>query len=600
MSLNQSDKNSRPPFKPFPYQATAIENALTTFKSGKSRKQIVVLAIGLGKTPLAAAIAKDFFDQNKKVLFLAHREELLTQAEEEFKWVNPNISVGYEIAERSASLNDQLVLASVQSIGRSGSARILKYPKTHFDAVITDECHHASSSTYMNILDYFVENSSCLSLGITATPNRHDEESLEDIYDHVAFKMDIVDGTRSGEITPIIPHRISSKTDLRSVRTTAGDFNLGDLSKAVNNTERNTLIVETYLKRFRDKKGLIFATDLDHVDRLTNELRSHGVRAHSITGETPKEERRAAVAAFKNKEVDILVNFATLTEGFNAPHCDFMIMARPTQSELLLTQCVGRVTRKYPGKETCHVVEIIDLHSAKTATVSKIFGFKQTFNPEEHSVLECMKLADKLEREKEYFNPWNCDSWSDMILRHERATPQNPRGNELFKPISSGGAPKEKKEDLYSTFIDPEAYYDSRYRYFKTKFGSVKLTQRCMVRKKRYQISAYRNALGGFDAEMKAKHIESAIQDPAELVVKFRGANMPDAIKKMEHYVLENFPDWDVLLNVNSSWRQRAALESCSEKQYQLIKKFKLSPLPQTEISKSAASDLISAYFNRK
>jgi hypothetical protein len=210
-----------------------------------------------------------------------------------------------------------------------------------------------------------------------------------------------------------------------------------------------------------------------------------------------------------------------------------------------------------------------------------------------------MRLAEKLERSKEYFSPWNCDSWSDMLLRHERATPQNPRGSD-FTQGSAGAGPRLKKDDLFSQYVDPEAYYDSRYRYFKTKFASVKLTHRCNVRKKRYQVSAYRNALGGFDAEMKAKHIEAAMHDPAETVVKFRGASMPDAIKKMEDYILGNFPDWDVLLNVNSSWRQRAALEACSEKQYQLIKKFKLSTLPQTEISKSAASDLISAYFNRK
>lgn len=594
-------ENPRPPkLDPFPYQELALKKVIKNYTSGISNKQLIILATGLGKSAVFSMISKWIFENKKKpVLVLAHREELLEQAISEFSiFAGEDYSCEIEQSGKHVSMTSHAVMASVATLGRDGSSRINKFPKNYFGAIIIDEAHHSTSSTYQRIINYFMtDNSSTLLIGVTATPERTDEESLYEIFNTVAINMGITEGTKNNHLCPIVSYRISSKTDLSQVRTTAGDFNLKDLADTVNNKERNTLIVETYTKRFPDKQALIFATDLDHVYQLRSEFQSIGISAEGVSGDMPKDERKKIIDDFKNKKVRILINYNILTEGFNYKELELIIQARPTKSKLLLTQILGRSTRKLENKNVSHIVEIIDNHSEKTATASSIFGFIQSFDCEGHHFLECIQKADSMILEKDYFNPYNCASWSEMLIRFERSKPNNPKGFDGVFDIPTRG-PKLDKDPIYSEFKPNYDYYDSRYRFFY--FGkNLKLLHTDRDSGFRYQIIAMPNGLGGYDVTMARKTLGSTILDPAERIVSFRGKSHADAIKKIEEYILIHYPDWDRLLWINAPWKKRAAAEQCSEKQYAIIVKNKLSKLPIDQISKRDASDMISALFSR-
>jgi len=584
------------------YQDQAKLKIIKDYEARKSLRQLVIMATGLGKTPTMGAIALWCLTVLKKpVMMVAHREELLEQAAEEIAAViGPDYIIEIEQADREASQQAHVVLASVQTIGRSNSNRITKFSPDHFGVIMFDEAHHCIASTYQYVISYFnPEKTGTLIVGVTATPKRADDESLSGIFDSVALNLDIVAGTRQKYLAPIVSWRVDSKTDLARVRTTAGDFNLKDLAAAVNNVERNTLIVETWQKRFPDKQALIFATDLEHVFRLTEQFQSIGVSAEGISGDMPKEERRKIIADFKSGKLKILANFGILTEGFNYGKLDLIINARPTKSQLLLTQIAGRSTRLWEGKDVAHIVEIVDEHSDKTATVAKIFNFRQDFDCEGHDFLECVNLADTMIGEKEYFNPYNCASWSEMKLRFERANPTNTKGLAPGeKPRFAPGDVKEVADDIYSTFDDNSDYFDSRYRYFRSG-TNLKLIHSDKDSGMRYQVVITPNGLGGFDSIMMRKPLAAPRTFPGERIIAFRGANGPDAAKKIEDHMLTQYPDWDRLLWIKAPWKKRAKGERCSEKQYALIKKFKLSNVPMEQISKYDASNLLGAYFSK-
>ena len=232
INLIEWPENPQPAkFNLYPYQQDAVSRVIGNYTSGKSKRQMIVLATALGKTPTMAAIAKWVFQNTKKpILLLAHRQELLDQAIDEFAdFTGSDYNCEIEKAESHVSMTSHAVMASVATLGRDGSERITKFPRDYFGAVLIDEAHHSFSDSYRRIIEYFSpEQFNTLLVGVTATPDRTDKESLAQVFDTVAYKMDIVDGTKQKYLTPVISYRVGSQTDLSQVRTTAGDFNLKD------------------------------------------------------------------------------------------------------------------------------------------------------------------------------------------------------------------------------------------------------------------------------------------------------------------------------------------------------------------------------------
>ena len=260
-------------------------------------------------------------------------------------------------------------------------------------------------------------------------------------------------------------YRISSTTDLSRVRTTAGDYNLKDLSAAVNNEERNNLIVETYLRKFHGKQALVFATDLDHVERLTEQFNKVDVKTASVTGDLDKNIRRGVIEDFKSGKIQIVVNYGCLTEGFDHDALSVIIMARPTQSPLLLTQCIGRGNRLHKSKVLNEVVEIVDYHSEKTATVASLFSFKKVFDCEGHNFLECTDKAIELQNQLPSYNPYSTSSWTEMCAKFQmmKEAQERIKREALERKESGGEREVTQYQDLFFQHLDLTEFYDNRY-----------------------------------------------------------------------------------------------------------------------------------------
>ena len=332
-----------------PYQ---VECQRAIYRSLRDvRRTLVVLATGLGKTIVFSSISRDAAEKGRRVLILAHREELVTQAADKFTRVS-GLPAAIEMADRAEALQPNVdlfgdlpsvVVASVQSMVR----RLDKFPREHFNLVVIDEAHHAPAETYRKILDHF----ECKVLGVTATPDRGDKKALAQVFEDVAYKLDIRDAVDEGWLVPITQKFVQvDKLNLSRCRTTAGDLNAGDLEAAM--TEMGVLeeVAGPTIEEAGSRPTLLFAVTVAHAHALAEVLRGHtsaGVAA--LDGSTDKDERRRIVDAFKAGDIQFLVNCALFTEGFDAPPTACVAMARPTKSRNLYEQMIGRGTRTLDG-----------------------------------------------------------------------------------------------------------------------------------------------------------------------------------------------------------------------------------------------------------
>jgi ATP-dependent helicase IRC3 len=363
----------------------AVENNLS-----KTNKQVLVLATGLGKTVIFShLISQRHKKSGKKALILAHREELLTQAKDKLLRINPDLRVSIEMADKYADdERTDVIVASVATIGRAGSKRLERFDPKQFDTVVIDEAHHASANSYKHVLAYFGVlklqegdsldtdwNSQCLLLGVTATPNRMDNEGIDKIFDEVVYNYGILEGIRDGWLSRIRAYRVDTKTSLEDVHTRAGDFAQDELADAINNPERNNLVARTYMEQFKGKQALVFGIDVAHAEALTQAFRDQGVYVAMITGDTNKEARKYALTLFHEKNIQVVVNCMVLTEGYDNDTIDVIMMARPTKSGILYQQMVGRGTRIHPDKPHLIVCDFVDnTYRHVIKTTASLFG----------------------------------------------------------------------------------------------------------------------------------------------------------------------------------------------------------------------------------
>ena len=342
-----------------PYQQEALD-AITTFHDNGVSRQLVVLPTGAGKTVIFTHLPEHKQD-SLPMLILAHREELLVQAKEKLEWSNPDLTVEIEQAENYASHSD-VVIASVPTLGRDGSDRIGRFPRDYFRTIVIDEAHHAAAPTYRRILDYF-ENS--FTLGVTATPQRSDNTRLTDVFDEIVYYKTIVDLIQEGWLARIVGYRIQTDTDISEVQSREGDYVASQLQDTINTPERNAIIVASYMEICDNAKAIAFCAGVEHANDLALSFQQASINAEVIVGTTPSEQRQEILARFRSGETRILVNVGVLTEGFDEPSVEAIILARPTRSTLLYTQIVGRGTRLFEGKEHCKILDFADTTKGK-------------------------------------------------------------------------------------------------------------------------------------------------------------------------------------------------------------------------------------------
>ena len=340
-----------------PYQHECIEAIETAQKEGTHR-QLVALPTGTGKTIIFTTVAKK---RNGRTLILAHRDELIEQAVDKLTMVWDGASVGVVKAERN-EVDKQVIVGSVQTV--SIENRLEQLP-TDFDFIVSDEAHHSIAATYRRIYEYLgvmaEDNedirSDTLHLGVTATPQRTDKVGLSDIFDKVVFHRSIRDFIPD-YLSDLRCVQIMTHINVDGVETWAGDLRTEQLSAILNTANCNELIVQAWKEHALGRLTLCFTTDVAHARDLCLTFQANDIKAAWLCGETPIDERRDILARFAQREIEVLTNCAVLTEGYDCPAIDCIILARPTKSTLLYTQMIGRGTRTFPDKKDCLILDV--------------------------------------------------------------------------------------------------------------------------------------------------------------------------------------------------------------------------------------------------
>lgn len=375
-----------------PYQQEALD-AVNTFSDKGINRQLVVLPTGAGKTVIFSHLPQTKVN-SLPMLVLAHRAELLYQAKEKIGWSNPELDIQIEQADNVAGHCD-VVVASVPTLGRAESERILKYPKDYFKTIVIDEAHHAAAPTYRRILDYF--NPSLL-LGVTATPQRSDNTRLTDVFDEIVYYKTIQDLIEDGYLCSLVGYRIKTETDISGVATNEGDYVASQLEDAIDTPERNAHIVAAYHSLVPESKAIVFCAGVKHANNLASSFSATQVPTEVILGDTSAQDREHILARFKSGETRVLVNVGVLTEGFDEPSIQSIILARPTRSTLLYTQIVGRGTRLYEGKPHCTILDFVDTTKGKKPIgLPSLLGLPPEFDLQGQDLIEVAKKYKELE-----------------------------------------------------------------------------------------------------------------------------------------------------------------------------------------------------------
>lgn len=337
------------------YQTNAVTKAMASF--GSHQSVLLVLATGLGKTVCAAHITEAFRGHGR-ILLLAHREELIFQGQGTLERVTGE-TAEIEMADQWAHKSNgalfgggNLIVSTIQTqvAGRNGG-RMTRFDPREFSLVIVDEAHHATAASYRKVLEYYKQNPNLRILGLTATPDRADEEALGQVFDDVAFEYDIADGIGDGWLVPILQRAVHVESlDYSAVRTTAGELNGRDLGEVLEFEENLHGMATPILDLCQDKKTLIFTATVAQAERMAEILNRHKPEsAEYVSGETPKEYRRDLFKRYAESRIQYLVNVGVATEGFDEPGIEYVVMARPTKSRSLFAQMAGRGTRPLTG-----------------------------------------------------------------------------------------------------------------------------------------------------------------------------------------------------------------------------------------------------------
>lgn len=386
------------------YQQECLASLTERYREGR-RRVLVSLPTGTGKTVIFAHFPR-FFRMKKRLLVLAHRKELLEQAREKFQACNPGLQVEIEQASHQASQDSKVVIASVPSLGRARSKRLARLNPDDFYLLVVDEAHHAVAPSYRRILDHFgmfEPNTPRMLVGFTATPGRGDGKGLASVFQEIAFKRRLEDMIREGYLCKISGWRVSSSVDLDGVRVRAGDFVESQLAQAVDVEDRNALLIRAYNELCPGRRCIVFCVNVAHAQEVARGFCAQGLRAAAVWGAMPDEDRRATLARFSRGDLEIVTNCNVLTEGFDEPAVDCIIMARPTHSKLLYAQMVGRGTRLHTGKEDLQVIDVAD-----NTREHSLAGLHTLFDLPEGLDLKgsgAQQMADRLKQVAEK-HPW--------------------------------------------------------------------------------------------------------------------------------------------------------------------------------------------------
>jgi len=379
-----------------PYQREAIEAVLDARRSGV-RRMLICLPTGAGKTVIFSHLAQL---ARRQVLVLAHREELLSQAREKLQ----NALQGTAVvalergAERGARAGDAKVLVcSIRSLHEQRLAEVIQ--GRNVGLVIYDECHHAAAEDNLRVLrqiGVFDPAWQGTLLGFTATTARGDGKGLDEVFERIVYSRTLPDLIDAGYLSKLRGFRISTAADLTRLSPGGADFREEELAEAVDIEERNALVARSIQELARDRRTIAFCVTVNHARNLCRSLNVLGVPAGVVHGAMPSEARARALADFRAGTTQVLCNVAVLTEGFDDPGVSCVAMARPTRSEGLYAQCVGRGTRLNPGKKDCLILDFVDLSELSLCSLPSLFGVPRELDLRGEDVSEARRIWQQI------------------------------------------------------------------------------------------------------------------------------------------------------------------------------------------------------------
>ena len=363
-----------------PYQETARQKVQEEWKEGKKRT-LLVLPTGTGKTIVFSKIIEDRVKKGERVLVIAHRGELLEQASDKL-YKSTGLKTATEKAEQT-SLGSfyRVVVGSVQTLQRE--KRLNQFPPEYFDTIVIDEAHHAISDGYQRVLQHFEDANV---LGVTATPDRGDMRNLGSYFESLAYEYSLPEAIKSGYLSPIKALTIPLKLDLSNVKQQAGDFSTKDLGTALDPYLEQ--IAEEMKKQCFDRKTVVFLPLVKTSQKFRDILNKHGFKAAEVNGESA--DREQVLKDYEEGKYNVLCNSMLLTEGWDCPSVDCVIVLRPTKVRALYSQMVGRGTRLAPGKKELLLLDFLwhterhELcHPANLIATDEAVAKKMTENIEE-------------------------------------------------------------------------------------------------------------------------------------------------------------------------------------------------------------------------
>jgi ATP-dependent helicase IRC3 len=354
------------------YQREAIDAVIAARRAG-TRRMVVCLPTGAGKTVIFAHLARL---ATRQVLVLAHREELLAQAVDKLaRALEGTRVVGLERGAARAPADAKVLVASLRSLHPDRIGKVLA--GRDIGLIIYDECHHAPADDNLRVLrtiGVFEPDWPGTLLGFTATTSRGDGKGLDSVFERIVYARTLPDLIDEGFLVPLKGFRIATAADLTRVSAAGSDFDEAELADAVDIQERNALVARSIQELARDRRTIAFCVTVNHARNLARALNHVGVPAGIVHGEMKPADRARALAEFREGRVQVLANVAVLTEGFDDPGVSCVAMARPTRSEGLYAQCVGRGTRLAEGKRDCLILDFVDVSELSLCTLPSLFG----------------------------------------------------------------------------------------------------------------------------------------------------------------------------------------------------------------------------------
>ncbi len=354
-----------------PYQHEALDAVERAHARGV-RRQLVAMPTGTGKTVVFSDLIRR---RPGRALVLAHRDELIRQAADKYRLIDPTADVGIVKAEYDEH-EAQAVIASIQTLARPNRlARIAP----DFTTVVVDEAHHATADSYGRVLEHVraFEADGPLVLGVTATPNRADGDALGDVFDEITYEAPLLGMIEAGYLADLRAIQIHVDADLDSVHVRRGDLVADELDDVLRRANAPGQVAAAYKEHAADRRGLVFTPSVRLAHETAAALNEVGIEAAAIDGTTDPDNRRAVLARLRTGWVQAVVNCNVLTEGFDEPSIECIVVARPTKSQGLYVQMVGRGTRRHPGKDDCLVLDLVGAttrHDLQTAAT--LFAFE--------------------------------------------------------------------------------------------------------------------------------------------------------------------------------------------------------------------------------